>query len=492
MELFYCDQCEIRIANAEVADARAQAEAFGGKILCGNCRPKAVAVRPATAEMKLPPRSTVRIPRKTPVSDAGSKRVPMFGGAAAPMPSLPVAAPPPPLPPLPLPAMPPRHFSPPRGQDAHSTASTASTASAGSGSRPATAVRPFRASISNRGAPAVRLPEATALRGSTRRNMPMLIGIYVAGVCLLGLAVTLIWPGKKPDSNKTASVSENEQKTPAPSPPPPPPAHLSGPAATTDPKLPDKPPSNYSISTPPAPATRTPAPRPPPPPPPTVITRPAPKPEPKAEVRAELPEHHVAALQGAPPKIDGIIDDVAWREAVSIDMNKLTDGKPSKGTARAAILHDDKNLYISVQCFEDAKALTSLKADATQDHPDNAWADDSVEIFIDPANSRQSYYQIAVNSKGVHWEAFLPKPSKPDTTWTPKINVAANVGKVSWTIELSIPLAEFDRTAVGAEWAFNIVHTRIAADELLMWSPLYDSSNHVPARFGRLLGMPTK
>src|SRR4029079_6965726 len=128
-------------------------------------------------------------------------------------------------------------------------------------------------------------------------------------------------------------------------------------------------------------------------------------------------------------KIDGLIDDIAWREAVSIELNKLGDGKPAKGKARAAMLYDDKNIYISVQCFEDPTALTALKANATQDHPDGAWEDDSVEIFIDPANSRQSYYQLIVNSKGVHWEGYLSKPGQVDHTWKPTVSVAANVGK---------------------------------------------------------------
>ena len=42
MELYFCDQCEKRIDNSDIAQAKAQAPANNDHMLCAGCRPKTV------------------------------------------------------------------------------------------------------------------------------------------------------------------------------------------------------------------------------------------------------------------------------------------------------------------------------------------------------------------------------------------------------------------------------------------------------------------
>jgi len=137
--------------------------------------------------------------------------------------------------------------------------------------------------------------------------------------------------------------------------------------------------------------------------------------------------------------------------------------------------------------------LNNLKTAATDHDQGDIWADDEVELFIDPSNKRESYYQFMINAKGVYWDAYHAGANDPDTTWEPKIEVAASVGKDSWAVELAIPFTAFDRSAKSeAEWAFNVAHMRAATAEFIFWSPVFRDSTHTPEKFGKLTGMPVR
>jgi hypothetical protein len=204
------------------------------------------------------------------------------------------------------------------------------------------------------------------------------------------------------------------------------------------------------------------------------------------------PELKIEPLKAAAPVIDGALDDAAWKDAAAAEVAKLSDGSPGQGKARLLITRDDKTVYIAVESFESEEALKMLKADITEHDVDGIWDDDDVELFIDPAGTRESYYQIIVNSRGATWDAYHAQPRQADNSWEPKYEVKTAVGKNSWTVEFAFPVATFDRTdKAAADWVFNVVHVR-SAGELLFWSPVLTGSAHTPDQFGKLLGMPTK
>lgn len=207
---------------------------------------------------------------------------------------------------------------------------------------------------------------------------------------------------------------------------------------------------------------------------------------------AMLPELAVGTAKTA-PRIDGTLVDPAWKDAATSDAFKLGDGSAPRGRTKLYMMKDDKNLYLAVECFDSEETLQSLKATAVTHEQDGIWEDDAVELFIDPNNTRVSYYQIIVNSKSVSWDGFLDSPGRPDRQWQPKAEVQARVGKESWIVTLALPYASFDCSplpASGTEWAFNVSRNRTAANELMYWSPVFAKSSHTPEKFGRLTGMP--
>ncbi|MBA2482541.1 MAG: hypothetical protein H0V44_17900 [Planctomycetes bacterium] len=207
----------------------------------------------------------------------------------------------------------------------------------------------------------------------------------------------------------------------------------------------------------------------------------------------KAPDLAPPVLTGSAPTVDGQLDEVSWTTAARSDSFLLADGRGATCRTRLMVLRDEQTLYIGVECFDTAEALQALTARAGISDPAQAlWADDCVEIFIDPTNRRVSYYQIIGSFRQATWSTYLTGVDSPDPSWRQKYPFAASIGASCWTIEFALPLAMFDRGGQRfSTWAFNVSRTRKDA-ELVYWSPVFNSSSHSPETFGTLSGMPTK
>lgn len=190
---------------------------------------------------------------------------------------------------------------------------------------------------------------------------------------------------------------------------------------------------------------------------------------PKGEVR------EVTALKvGKPPKLDGRLDDAAWRGtalhgSVLSGFLRCDCAKLAKHQPVAFLAYDDENLYLGVHTH--VPDTTRLKADGTRE--EFGWHDDLVQVFLEPElNGR--YYHKAFNSKGV--------------TDDPDIKVATAVEASRWTLEAAIPwrVVRFI-PGEGKALGFNLVAYQTPDEgEWLSWAPVYGGA-HKPERFGYLV-----
>ncbi len=198
-----------------------------------------------------------------------------------------------------------------------------------------------------------------------------------------------------------------------------------------------------------------------------------------------------APAAGESVKVDGVLDEAAWKTATATGDFKLADGKAPKSRTRLLVMRDDKTLYIAVECFESPETLASLKAGVLE-HDGGVWNDDDVEVFIDPTGERRTHYQVIVNSRGTTFDAYHDVPGEaPETKWEPRYASAVKVGPESWVAEFAFPLDMFDQGGKSStEWGFNVTRFRSKADEYVFWSPVADGHANQPGQFGRLCGMP--
>jgi hypothetical protein len=208
-----------------------------------------------------------------------------------------------------------------------------------------------------------------------------------------------------------------------------------------------------------------------------------------------------------PIRIDGKLDDAAWKKAKwtsdFVDIEGAAKPTPRFRT-RAKMLWDDQYLYVAAELEEPNVAGALTKHDSV------IFKDNDFEVFIKPLPETESYYEFEMNALNTGWDLFLPKPysagGKPDSGWDIaglKTAVAVQ-GTLNhpgdtdrgWTLEIAFPLAAFNsRQQVplprpGTVWRINFSRVEWTPgnpkEDNWVWSPQGVINMHVPDRWGYL------
>src|SRR5436190_17660764 len=107
-----------------------------------------------------------------------------------------------------------------------------------------------------------------------------------------------------------------------------------------------------------------------------------------------------------PPKIDGKLDDEAWKNAQVVEEFTsawLPEGQRKPPTAtKARLLWDREYLYFSAE-MEDWDVFANVtEQDAA------IWTCDVFELFFKPAKDKPGYYEFEVNAANGKLDMFLP------------------------------------------------------------------------------------
>ena len=158
------------------------------------------------------------------------------------------------------------------------------------------------------------------------------------------------------------------------------------------------------------------------------------------------------------------INGKPWRLGAFKGMN---DGRDIPAKTAAWLSTDGKSLTVRLQFREDTKAY---KAEVTADNDWKLYADDCVEIFLEPATVVPGeYYHFVFNSKGVKLLAKGLGGMRFDRSfkcdWTVKSELSAD----TWDATESIPFSAFPHSPAPTEkpWKIGIVRTSSAAKGLL-------------------------
>jgi len=189
----------------------------------------------------------------------------------------------------------------------------------------------------------------------------------------------------------------------------------------------------------------------------------------------------------APPNIDGVLDDAVWQVAPTALVEHLnTDaGDPVDAVyvATAMAAYDDSKLYVAFRNGEpNPGAITTV----SPGHDDSVWADDEIELFIEPALAgAQPYYHIMINAANVTQD---DESGGAGADWEPALESAVSIGADYWAIELAIPFADLGMTSApdGQTWGWNFNrHIVSGVDYWVAWATT-GAGFHTPERFGQL------
>ena len=169
-----------------------------------------------------------------------------------------------------------------------------------------------------------------------------------------------------------------------------------------------------------------------------------------AKMRKIRPRGYVCRPARQPPRIDGRLDDKAWKSAEWTDRFVDIEGKRKpkpRFRTRAKMLWDQDYFYIAADMLEPHVWGTLTKHDSVIFH------DNDFEVFIDPDGDTHEYYEFEMNALNTGWDLFLPKPYKDggraDNSWEiPGLKTAVAIRgtlndpsdtDTGWSVEIAIP-----------------------------------------------------
>ena len=217
-------------------------------------------------------------------------------------------------------------------------------------------------------------------------------------------------------------------------------------------------------------------------------------------------------------KIDGRLDDAAWRSAPWTDYFVDIEGavKPApRFRTRVKMLWDDEYFYVAAEMEEPHVWATLTKHDSVIFH------DNDFEVFIDPNGDTLEYYEFEINALNTGWDLFLDKPyrkgGKARNEWEiPGLKTGVHIDGTrddprdtdrGWSVEIAFPwkaLAEFahkpapprpgDEWRVNfsrVEWRHEIVDGKYrkvpkTKEDNWVWSPQGVVNMHIPEHWGRV------
>lgn len=203
-------------------------------------------------------------------------------------------------------------------------------------------------------------------------------------------------------------------------------------------------------------------------------------PEPKAGF---APFEYVCRRAVSPIRIDGRLDDPAWRDADWTEVFGDIEGaaKPApRYRTRVQMLWDDQYLYIGAYLEEPHVWATLTERDSI------IFQDNDFEVFIDPDGDTHNYYELEMNALNTVWDLLLIRPYRDGGpavhSWDIQglrtaVNVMGTLNDPSdrdkaWTLEIALPFAVLkecipgkpERPSAGDQWRVNFSRVEYSLD----------------------------
>lgn len=216
------------------------------------------------------------------------------------------------------------------------------------------------------------------------------------------------------------------------------------------------------------------------------------------------PRSYVAYRTTAKPVVDGRLTEADWQKAAWTEDFEDISGKGfarPKYLTRAKMMWDDDCLYIAAELEE-----PNITATLTR-HDDIIYRDNDFEVFIDPDDDGECYYEIELNALNTLFDLMLNHPYRNEGNFfdqwdCPGIKTAVYIDGTlndstdkdrSWTVEMVIPKnavkTSFEHPLkAGNCWRINFsrVEWLSKPEENWVWSATGAIDMHMPERWGYL------
>jgi hypothetical protein len=200
-----------------------------------------------------------------------------------------------------------------------------------------------------------------------------------------------------------------------------------------------------------------------------------------------------------PPRIDGRLDDVAWRSAARLTtfvQQRPLDGAPATEDTTVSVAYDDHQLYFAFDVrYSDPSIMRANRVDR-----DQASADDLITVYLDTFLDQQRAYDFDVNGYGVQGDGILTAGTgggaipNADRSWNTLFHTGAQLVAHGYTAEMAIPFKSLRYPRRGAgephRWGLQIVREiKGKNEENAVWAPMSRDESSFFRQMGLLEGM---
>ncbi len=193
-----------------------------------------------------------------------------------------------------------------------------------------------------------------------------------------------------------------------------------------------------------------------------------------------------------PPRLDGHLDDEAWRIAAAVSdflQRDPDEGQPATERTELRLVYDDSAIYVGVRLF-DREAQRIVRRLARRDTVADA---DRFTIFLDPRHDHLTGVQFQVSAAGTLVDAAIYNDSWSDSSWDAVWDAAVSIDEAGWTVEMRIPLSQLrfsiDEGSDRTTWGLNASRYIQRKNETAWLVLVPKNESGLASRMGHLTGL---
>jgi hypothetical protein len=190
-------------------------------------------------------------------------------------------------------------------------------------------------------------------------------------------------------------------------------------------------------------------------------------------------------------KIDGTIDEAAWKETIpATDFIEFRPnaGKPADTANKTEVymLYDNTSVYIGGFCYERTKDSVSRELIGR----DKVGINDFVGVIIDTYNDRINAVGFYVTPYGEQYDAKYSTGGNEDGSWSAVWESEAKIHANGWSFEMRIPYSALRFVSKESQtWGLNITRRRNKTGQQYMWNPVNPQVNGFVNQEGEWTGI---
>jgi hypothetical protein len=197
------------------------------------------------------------------------------------------------------------------------------------------------------------------------------------------------------------------------------------------------------------------------------------------------------AVTGAPPHVDGRLDEPIWAQAqpaAGFTLREPTEGVPAPERTEVRFVYTADALYVGARMFSDAPAkIRRLVARRDREPPS-----ERLIISLDTRGDRRTAYSFGITPGGVRIDYFHDSDFEDarDYSYDPVWEATTRVDSLGWVAEMRIPFAQLRYNPGPTQvWGVNLLRLVPDRNEEAYWILVARNETGWSSRMGRLEGM---